>query len=106
VNIETESPVFEMRDLNIWFPIRRGVFSRTQGYVKAVNNVSLEIRRGEVLGLVGESGSGKTTLGRTLVGLETPHSGTVCFNGRDIQSWSRAEWKKSRQNMLFNLFLL
>jgi ABC-type oligopeptide transport system ATPase subunit len=99
VNTEIEHPVFEMRNLNTWFPIRRGVFSRTQGYIKAVNDVSLEIRRGEVLGLVGESGSGKTTLGRTLVGLETPHSGTVRFNGRDMQSWTLAEWKKARQNI-------
>lgn len=99
MNKETETPVFEMRNLNTWFPVRRGVFSRTQGYVKAVNDVSLEIHRGEVLGLVGESGSGKTTLGRTLVGLETPHSGTVRFNGQDMQSWTRAEWKKARQNI-------
>lgn len=99
MNKEIEHPVFEMRNLNTWFPIRRGVFSRTQGYVKAVKNVSLDIRRGEVLGLVGESGSGKTTLGRTLAGLEAPHSGIVRFNGRDMQSWTRAEWRKARQNI-------
>jgi len=99
VSKKTEPPVFEIRDLNIWFPVRRGVFSRTTGYVKAVNNVSLDILDGEVLGLVGESGSGKTTLGRTLIGLEKPHSGEVHFKGMNTQAWNRGEWRKNRRHI-------
>jgi ABC-type oligopeptide transport system ATPase subunit len=92
-------PLFELRGLNTWFPIRRGVFSRTAGYVKAVKDVTLDIRQGEVLGLVGESGSGKSTLGRTLDGLEKPHSGASIFKGTNQQEWSRQDWKKHRRSI-------
>ena len=91
--------LFEIEELCTWFPIRRGLFSRIDGHVKAVNKVSLEIHEGETLGLVGESGSGKTTLGRTLIGLEQPCSGTMRFEGEDIAEWSTAEWMKRRSDI-------
>jgi len=96
---EQSSVLYDVKDLCTWFPVRKGVFSRIAGYVKAVDHVSLQIRSGETLGLVGESGSGKTTLGRTLIGLETPHSGQVMYNGDDIVSWTAREWSRRRRDI-------
>ncbi len=79
------STILDVKNLKTWFPIRRGVLSTVHGYVKAVDDVSLSIDRGETLGLVGESGCGKTTLGRTIVGLERPTAGSIFFDGQDIQ---------------------
>ena len=74
--------LLEVRDLRVWFPVRRGVFARTVGYVKAVDGVSFSVRRGETLGVVGESGSGKSTVARVIAGLVKPTGGSVSLNGR------------------------
>ncbi|MBO7684318.1 MAG: ABC transporter ATP-binding protein [Kiritimatiellae bacterium] len=74
--------VLDIRDLRVWFPIRKGVFARTVGYVKAVDGVSFRMRRGETLGVVGESGSGKSTVARVVSGLQKPTSGEVRLGGR------------------------
>ena len=81
------TPLISMTDLQVHFPIRRGAtFGRTTGHVRAVDGVSLDIRKGETLGLVGESGSGKTTLGRAVLRVVEPTSGSihVHLDGRDI----------------------
>lgn len=74
--------VLEIRDLKVWFPVRRGIFSRPAGYVKAVDGVSFELHRGETLGVVGESGSGKSTLARVIAGLQRPTGGTFALDGK------------------------
>ena len=74
--------ILEVSDLKVWFPIKKGIFSRTSGYVKAVDGVSFELHRGETLGVVGESGSGKSTVARVITGLQKPTEGSFRLNGR------------------------
>jgi oligopeptide/dipeptide ABC transporter ATP-binding protein len=82
------------------FPITQGVlFKRQTGAVKAVDGVSFELRRGETLGVVGESGCGKSTLARLLMRLETPTSGRVTLEGRDLLKASGGELRRLRRNM-------
>lgn len=90
--------IIEIQDLKVWFPIKRGVLNRTQGHVKAVDGVSLDIAKGETLGLVGESGCGKTTLGRALLGLEKSREGVIRFNGDSLESIMKEDsWRKKVQ---------
>ena len=86
-------------DLRVYFPIRRGWRRRVVGAVRAVDGVSLAIRRGETLGLVGESGSGKTTLGRTVLRLIEPTDGRVLFAGEDLASIGGRELRRMRRRM-------
>ena len=72
-------------DLRKWYRIKKGIFGTVE-YVRAVDGVSFNLRRGEAISLVGESGSGKTTLGKTILGLEKPTSGKIIFEGRDLAS--------------------
>jgi oligopeptide/dipeptide ABC transporter ATP-binding protein len=88
-----------VEDLKTWFPIKSGLLQRTSGYVKAVDGVSLRVRKGETYGLVGESGSGKTTLGKSILRLIQPTSGTVILRGTDITKASKKELKKLRRRM-------
>ena len=74
--------ILQVRDLKVWFPIKKGVFARTVGHVKAVDGVSFDLHRGETLGVVGESGSGKSTIARVVMGLQKATSGEVGLKGR------------------------
>ncbi len=96
---DAQGPLLEVRDLRTHFPIRRGVFSHTVGYVKAVDGVSFDVQPGQTLGLVGESGCGKTTVGRTILRLIPATSGTVRFRGHDFFAYRGEELRKLRQRM-------
>ncbi len=91
--------MLEVQDLKKYFPVRGGVAMRVIGYVKAVDGVSIYIKRGETFGLVGESGSGKTTLGRTILKLTEPTSGRIIFDGRDITNLKGKELIPLRKEM-------
>jgi len=86
-------------NLNVHFPVRKGFMSLGRGYVRAVDGINLEIRKGETLGVVGESGSGKSTLGRALLGLESATDGKIYIHGRDINDITKKEFRKMRQKM-------
>ena len=77
-------PLIKTEDLQVHFPIKKGLMSKTVGYVYAVDGVSFQLGRGETLGLVGESGCGKTTFGRVILRLEEPTSGEISFEGESI----------------------
>ncbi|GIW76291.1 MAG: peptide ABC transporter ATP-binding protein [Phycisphaerae bacterium] len=92
-------PLLEVRDLCTYFPIRKGLFSRVIGEVKAVDGVSFKIRSGRTLGLVGESGCGKTTVGRSILRL-IPHTrGQVIYKGKDFFSYQGQELRRIRRHM-------
>jgi oligopeptide/dipeptide ABC transporter ATP-binding protein len=90
--------ILDVRNLVKHFPVGGGLFG-TPAVVKAVDGVSFAIRRGETLGLVGESGCGKTTTGRCILQLETPTSGQIIFEGRDLTTASPAELRQVRRRM-------
>ena len=91
--------LIEVENLVKYFPVRGGVLMRTVAHVKAVEDVSFTVKRGETLGLVGESGCGKTTVGRMLIRLLEPTSGSIKFEGRDIATAEGADLKALRREM-------
>ncbi|MFT0877573.1 ABC transporter ATP-binding protein [Rhodopseudomonas sp. G2_2311] len=90
--------VISIDDLKVWFPIRRGLMRKTVGHIKAVDGVTLAIRKGETLGVVGESGSGKTTLGLALLRLISS-DGPIVFLGNDIQGLKFKQMRPFRRDM-------
>ena len=97
--MDREAILIEVKDLRKYFPMGKGVFSRSRDYVKAVDGVDLFIRRGETLALVGESGCGKTTLGRAIIRLIEPTSGEVFFEGENILNLRHEKLRTVRQKM-------
>ena len=90
----------EVENLRVWFPIKSGiVLDRHVGDVKAVDDVSLAIERGETFGLVGESGCGKSTLGRAILRLNAPTAGRIVFDGQDVTHLSERELRPLRRRM-------
>lgn len=91
--------LLEIRHLKKYFPLRGGLLQRQTGVVRAVDDVSLEIREGEAVGLVGESGSGKTTLGKTVLRLLEPTAGQIIFEGQDITRLTYQQMQGFRRHM-------
>lgn len=98
-NKDAQPILLEVKGLKTWFPIRRGILQRTVGHVKAVDDVSFFVRRGETLGLVGESGCGKTTVGRTLLRLIPNSGGDVRFDGKDVFGANAVDLRRLRREM-------
>jgi oligopeptide/dipeptide ABC transporter ATP-binding protein len=92
-------PLLSISQLTKHFPIRRGLFGREAGAVRAVDGVSLQVGRGETLGIVGESGCGKTTLGRCILRLIEPTSGQIHFDGIDVRALDSASMRRLRRRM-------
>ena len=90
--------VISTKDLKVWFPIKRGVMRKVVGHIKAVDGISLEVRKGETLGVVGESGSGKTTLGLAILRLISSQ-GPVVFMGHTIQGLKFKQMRPYRRDM-------
>ena len=80
----SKQPLLKVEGLKTWYPLRKGVFNRIYGHVKAVDDVTFEVYEGETLGLVGESGCGKTTLGRSILRLAEPTDGKIWFDGIEV----------------------
>ena len=93
------NPLLEVRALRTWFPIRKGVFRRVTGHVRAVDGVDITIGKGETIALVGESGCGKTTVGRTILRLVEARDGTVVYQGRDILKMTLDEFRPLRREL-------
>src|SRR5438270_8982180 len=97
---DSGEPLLVVRNLKKWFPIKKGfLINRTVDHVKAVDDVSFEIPRGETLGLVGESGSGKSTTGYCVIKLLNPTGGSIRFQGRELTTASAAEMRSVRREM-------
>jgi len=96
---DTSAPdIITAGDLRVWYPIKKGIIRRTVDHIKAVDGITLTLKRGHTLGIVGESGSGKSTLGRGLIRLETS-DGAIAFKGRDIQGLAAKAMRPLRRQM-------
>ena len=98
-DVVRSQPLLEIEHLKMYFPVYGGTLSRLQGYVHAVDDVSLTVNQGETLGLVGESGCGKSTLARTIMRINHPTSGAIRFEGRDILKLSPKELRSLRSEL-------
>jgi peptide/nickel transport system ATP-binding protein len=96
---QEKPPLLRVKDFHCYYPIRKGLFKRVVGYVKAVNGVSFELQRGKTLALVGESGCGKTTLGKSLLNLIPGGFGSVAIGGIQLNGLAGESLRKQRANM-------
>jgi peptide/nickel transport system ATP-binding protein len=98
-NTAANDVLLEVKNLKKHFPIRGGIFGGVKSYVKAVDDVTFQVRRGRTVGLVGESGCGKTTLGRAILRLIEPTGGQVIYDGKDVTKLGREEMRAMRRKM-------
>ncbi len=95
----TDEPILEIKNLKTWYPIRKGVFKRIKGHVRAVDGIDITVMRGRTLALVGESGCGKTSAGKTILRLVKATGGSVLFGGKDVMAMNAGELKTMRSKM-------
>lgn len=99
MNVQQDNNLLEIKNLKMYFPINKGLLLRKVGDIKAIDDISFNIRKNETLGLVGESGCGKTTTGRCILRLYQPTSGNIIFNGMDISSLPEKQVRPLRIHM-------
>ena len=99
MSTETKQPIIKVENLKMYFPLQKGLLSKTYAHVKAVDDVSFEVYEGETFGLVGESGCGKTTTGKCVIRILNPTDGKILYNGEDIAKYSHAEMAKYRREL-------
>jgi peptide/nickel transport system ATP-binding protein len=95
----SDNTLLEVKNLKMYFPVTKGLLRKTVANVKAVDDVSFSVKKGETLGLVGESGCGKTTVARCILRLYRPTAGQVIFEGQDISGWPKNKVRPLRQKM-------
>lgn len=101
LHLDVGQPLLNVKDIKKYFPITKGILSRTIGHVRAVDGVSINIHKGETLGLVGESGCGKSTVGRLITGLIKSTAGEVIFEGTNLAHANRSKMKQIRKKIQF-----
>lgn len=100
-NIYNKSPLLQIKNLVVQYPLKSNWFGKTLEYTTAVNNISFNVYPGETLGLIGESGCGKTTTGKTIVGLSKASSGEILYNGKSVFNFSKSELSNFKREVQF-----
>ena len=98
-DVKKQEALIKISKLDVFFPIRKGLFQRVVDHVRAVDGVSIDINKGKIVALVGESGSGKTTLGRAILQLQAPTAGSIVIDEQDLVGLSTKEMKPWRRRM-------